>query len=155
MGSSRPLAAQRAPGTQANHELSLGLSFHDVSGRLGNGTALELSYQPPWLLFDAVRPSVGTMLASDGAVYGFLGIRLPLTFNGDDALTPSFGIGAFGAGEDADLGSVLEFRSGITMALDFFGGHPVGISFYHLSNAGLSRPNPGMEFIELSYSVPW
>ncbi len=154
-GSVRPLSAQAGIDRRPAPEFTFGLSFHDVSGRLGNAAAVELGYHPAWRVFGAISPDAGAMVAWDGALFGFVGIRVPLRLGSTHSLTPSFGVGAFGAGSSSDLGSVLEFRSGITVTLDLAEDRPVGVSFYHLSNAGLSHPNPGMEVVEVSYTVSW
>jgi len=132
--------------------LTLGVSFHDVSGRLGSAAALEVGYRPARRFFAGFRPDTGVMVAWDGAVYGFVGLSVPVSLPGRLTLTPSFGVGAFGAGEYTDLGSVMEFRSAISLSIPGVTAHPLDVSFYHLSNAGLRRPNPGMEVLAVSYS---
>jgi hypothetical protein len=137
------------------HELTLGLSFHDVSGRLGTAAAVEIGYRPAWRLFKAIRPDAGAMAGWDGALYAYVGIFAPIRLPSGMTLDPSLGVGGFGAGDQTDLGSALEFRSGISVGIPLSTRHPLELSFYHLSNAGLRRPNPGMEVVSMSYLVSW
>lgn len=143
------------PPPRRAHEFAVGVSFHDVSDRLGNALALEAGYRPPWMLLGGFRPVASGMIAWDGGTYGFVGIRRPVSIGSGETITPSLGVGAYGAGDRTDLGSVLEFRSGITMNLDMAGARPIEVSFYHLSNAGLQHPNPGIEVLGASYTMSW
>lgn len=48
-------------------------------------------------------------------------------------LIPSFGAGLFKKGDGLDLGSRLEFRSGIEIARRFHGEYRIGVALFHLS----------------------
>jgi hypothetical protein len=146
-----PLPAQSA--VSAGREVTLGLSFHDVSGRLGSAPGLEMGFRPGWHLSDRVRPDVGAMIAWDGAAYGFVGVYAPVPLPGGVMVSPSIGIGVYGAGDRTDLGSALEFRSALTVSFPRLTARPVAVSFYHLSNAGLRRPNPGVEVLAVSWTI--
>ena len=59
-----------------------------------------------------------------------------------------------GNGDGKDLGNPLEFRSGITFSVRLSDYSRLGITFHHISNAGLNERNPGEESILVLYSVP-
>jgi len=70
-------------------------------------------------------------------------------------ITPSFGIGAYGEHHGIDLGSTLEFRSGIECGYDMKDSGRISVGFWHLSNAGLGvDENPGTEVVALRYAFP-
>lgn len=69
-------------------------------------------------------------------------------------ITPSFGAGAYGEHHGINLGSVLEFRSGIECGYDFKDAGRISIGFWHFSNAGFGDTNPGTEVVALRYSLP-
>ena len=51
----------------------------------------------------------------------------------------------YGEGDGKDLGHAIEFRSGIEVAYRFDDYSRLGLSFTHISNAGLDERNPGVE----------
>ncbi|AJE45481.1 acyloxyacyl hydrolase [Celeribacter indicus] len=55
---------------------------------------------------------------------------------------------------DADLGSALEFRSGLELGYEWDNGVRLGLSVDHRSNANTASDNPGMETVLLRVSVP-
>ncbi len=103
-----------------------------------------------WLL----RPLAGVMATFDGAVYAYGGFGLDLVFGGRWAVTPSLAAGLYGEGGGKDLGSVVEFRSGVQIAYRFDDDSRLGLLFHHISNAGLDDRNPGANTLMLTYSIP-
>ena len=69
-------------------------------------------------------------------------------------ITPSFGAGVYGEHHGINLGSVLEFRSGIECGYDMKTAGRISIGFWHLSNAGLGNINPGTEIVAIRYAFP-
>jgi hypothetical protein len=69
-------------------------------------------------------------------------------------ITPSLGAGIYGEHDGMDLGSKLEFRSGIECGYDLENAGRISIGFWHLSNAGAGNINPGTELIALRYALP-
>lgn len=70
-------------------------------------------------------------------------------------VTPSFGFGIFDDGPDIELGSELEFRSGVVVAYQFVNKVRLGLGAFHLSNGGISDTNPGTEPAFISVAVPF
>ncbi|KIH85286.1 acyloxyacyl hydrolase [Pseudomonas batumici] len=56
--------------------------------------------------------------------------------------------------EDNKLGSAFLFEDRIGAGLRFAGGHEVGIRATHYSNAGIRKPNDGIESYALHYTMP-
>lgn len=69
-------------------------------------------------------------------------------------ITPSFGAGVYGEHHGIDLGSTLEFRSGIECGYDMKDSGRISVGFWHLSNSGLGDTNPGTEIVALRYAFP-
>ncbi|WP_419792503.1 acyloxyacyl hydrolase [Pseudomonas citronellolis] len=63
------------------------------------------------------------------------------------------GIAAFGRTrlEDKQLGSAFQFEDRLGTGLRFAGGHELGIRAIHYSNAGIKKPNDGVESYSLYY----
>ena len=53
-----------------------------------------------------------------------------------------------------DLGHAVQFKSGIELTARVADRYRVGLLFYHLSNAGLSDDNPGVEVLEVVFGIP-
>ena len=94
------------------------------------------------------------MASSDAAFYGYAGVLVDFYMGRRVVLTPSFAAGLYEDGDGKDLGHAVEFRSSMELAYRFDDRSRLGVSFYHLSNAGLSNNNPGTEVLSLNYSIP-
>ncbi len=100
------------------------------------------------------RPLVGVMTTIQGSVYAYLGINFDLLFFDHLLFAPGFAAGYFYKGHGQDLGYPIEFRSGVEFAWQFNDQSRLGIHFYHLSNASISKKNPGEESLVLYYDIP-
>jgi len=84
-------------------------------------------------------------------------IRQFATLN-DKALCWEFGIGVSLLDQKRfagkNLGSYYRFedRLGLTLALDPAKRSSISLRYFHYSNGGLEKPNPGMDFLNLSYA---
>ncbi|MGH7048573.1 MAG: acyloxyacyl hydrolase [Stellaceae bacterium] len=103
-----------------------------------------------WVL----SPFVGVMGTGQGAFYGYLGVGFDINFPDHMVLTPSAAAGYFDHGPGIDLGYWWEFRTGAELDYRFADQRRIGIGFYHMSNAGLGRENPGEEMATLVLTVP-
>ncbi len=100
-------------------------------------------------------PFAGVMGTGQAASYVYVGfgfdINLPYRF----VLTPSFAGGYFQEGHGINLGYYWEFRSGAELDYRFFGDRRFGVGFYHMSNAGLGKHNPGVELVTAVLTAPF
>lgn len=64
----------------------------------------------------------------------------------------SFAPGLYLQGAEVDLGSPLEFRSGIELGMRVDNDWQVSLSYDHRSNGDISAVNPGVETIQLRLS---
>ncbi|MGC2198932.1 MAG: acyloxyacyl hydrolase [Stellaceae bacterium] len=103
-----------------------------------------------WIL----APFVGLMGTSGGAFYGYAGFGFDVNFGANWVITPTIAGGYWYRGGDLNLGSWWEFRSGAEFDYRFADRSRLGIAFYHMSNAGLTKENPGEEALLLVYTVP-
>ena len=132
-------------------ELQLG-SF-DI--RHAHTFAFDLEYRSDYKILDFVKPMVGLLSTSRGAVYGYGGFAVDLYLGQRFVVTPSLAIGAYSQGNDVELGTAApEFRSAIEIAYRFDDRSRLGVEFHHISNAGTSKKNPGAETLLLTYAYP-
>jgi len=100
-------------------------------------------------------PFAGVMATTDEALYGYAGIRLDVFLGRRWVFTPAFAPGLYHDGDGKDLGHAVEFRSALELAYRFDNRSRLGVSVYHLSNAGLGDDNPGTEVANIHYSIPF
>ena len=103
-----------------------------------------------------IRPTVGFSVTENGGFYGYGGVFWDIVLSEPWILSPNFMVGGYADGnEDSeDLGSAIEFRSGIELDYKMQNEHRVGIAFNHTSNASIGDDNPGSESLIMTYSVP-
>ncbi len=135
--------------------LSVGAGIYDVSG---SETTAEGRFEYRFSEANKLwhfSPFVGLMANAEGATYGYGGIGVDISLGNRWVLTPNFAVGLYGNGDGKDLGSAVEFRSGAELAYRFDDRSRLGLTFHHISNAGLDEQNPGAESILLVYSMPF
>lgn len=146
------MAAVAAPSAwPANLKLSIG--YFDPIQQDNEAVSFSAEYhfgRPFWL----IDPFAGVMVTTEGSLYGYAGLGLDLVIADRVAIVPSAAVGAYNDGGGKDLGHWIEFRTGVEVAYVFDNRSRMGVGFYHLSNAGLGSRNPGVEILQLSYSLP-
>ncbi len=100
------------------------------------------------------RPLIGLMANAKGSGYACLGINFDLLFFNHLLFAPGFAASYYWQGSGKNLGYPVEFRSSLEVAWQFKSWHRLGFKFYHLSNASISRKNPGEESLTLFYDIP-
>ena len=103
-----------------------------------------------WIL----APFVGAFGTGKGAFYGYGGFGFDINFTERLIMTPSTAVGYFQHGTGIDLGANCEFRSGAEFAYRFENLSRLGVGFYHISNAGIGKHDPGAEFVTLVLTMP-
>jgi hypothetical protein len=134
--------------------LSLGVGAFDA---LHSETAAEgrLEYRSSTKLLGFLKPVFGGIVTSDGGAYGYGGFMTDIYFSPRWVLSPSATVGVFEQGNGKRLGSWVEFKTGAEFAYRFDDRSRLGVSFHHISNAGLTTVNPGEESFELVWSIPF
>ncbi len=115
----------------------------------------EYRWAPSNYLY-GLRPTVGALANGDGAMYGYGGFNydIPIRAIEPFVITPGVFAGAYSQGDSKDLGSWFEFREHLEVSYKFDSGHRLGASISHLSNASLGDSNPGVETVQVVFSMP-
>jgi lipid A 3-O-deacylase len=103
-----------------------------------------------------LSPAVGAMATARGTLYVYGGFRIDVPLGDAWQASPQFAAGLYrhgNQGDERDLGGALELRSGIELSRRIGARSRLGLTFFHLSNAGLYEHNPGSESLVLSYSI--
>lgn len=142
-------------------EMKVGLLLHDVATRVnkhedGVDLSIDLYFQSPdnrpFNIMGNPRPMIGASLHSGNDTHQFYG-GLAWTFKADESVFISFEFGgAVHTGEtdssDPDkqrLGSSVLFRLAAGFGFIINDDWNLALYFTHISNAGLSDPNNGLE----------
>jgi lipid A 3-O-deacylase len=148
LGASAPARAADDPSF-----VSFGAGVYDM---LHNNTAGEFRGefrfgQKLWIF----KPFVGAMGTTDSAFYGYGGFLVDIYLGNRWVLMPNVAVGYYDNGNGKNLGSHTEFRSGAEFAYRFDDRSRLGLTFHHISNAGIGKVNPGEEEMAIVFSLPF
>jgi outer membrane protein OmpA-like peptidoglycan-associated protein len=152
-----PIAAQAQVSLDAPDSalIQLGAGGYDIIGANSRSAGIfrgEYRFERLWY----IRPLIGAEVTTDGSFYGYGGLALDIYLGDSWVLTPNEAVGYWSRGNNhaQDLGNDVEFRSGAELDYRFGDWSRLGVSFHHISNAGLGTHNPGEEEVLLNYSIP-
>jgi lipid A 3-O-deacylase len=135
--------------------MRIGFTYVGIDTDVGPSAAGELSYLGSTPRFWRAGVIGGVLASTDGAVYGYAGLHLPVSLPLGLLARPSFSVGLYERGGGMELGHALEFRSSIVIERVIADrGVRVSAMLYHLSNAGLGFTNPGLEAVGVAVAVP-
>jgi len=102
-----------------------------------------------------IKPMLGVLVTNEKTVIPYAGFRLDLYLARHWVLTPNAAFAAFYRGDGRNLGSrALEFKTGLELDYRFDDHSRLGVAFDHVSNAGLTKTNPGANSAVLYYAIP-
>ena len=127
-------------------ELNLFTGLFDFSDQNQKGQIFGIQHQNDDLFRNSflgkLSPITGGWITGNNSVYLYTGAQAEYDL-GFLTITPSFGPGLYNAGDAKDLGSPLEFKTEVQMSLNLSDSTEFGMSYNHISNAGLGDKNPG------------
>lgn len=107
----------------------------------------------PGLRWWWVRPTAGLLQSTEGTQYVFGGVLLEIPIAAGITLSGGFAPGIRTVDGKRNLGSHLLFKSSAELAAPLTPGLRVLVSFTHLSNGKLAKPNPGIEMLLIGFEV--
>jgi len=111
------------------------------------------SAQNNWLDF-GIHPLAGFEFSTRSQLYGFGGFAFDVLMWKHLVFTESEAVGLFDSGDAKPLGSFIEFRSQAELGWRFDNDVRVMAQISHISNAGLTKRNPGEEIVGAYLHVP-
>ncbi len=150
----RPAAAQEPLRLEVSGGVHQVLREEEVAAE-GGFELIGRPYPLPWRsrLRPDVVPLLGAMGTGDGAFYAYVGFGLDFHLGRRLTVQPNWAAGVYDQGrEGRDLGGPVEFRSALDVSFEIGERSAAGLSFYHLSNAGIYDRNPGSESLVLTYA---
>lgn len=100
-----------------------------------------------WSRWFQVHPSLGLEATGEGAMYGLFSFANDIRLHKNIALTWSEGVGFYERGDGKRLGSFIEFRSMLEAGYIDDSGWRLTAQVSHISNAGLTKKNPGSNIV--------
>jgi hypothetical protein len=134
--------------------LDFGAGAFDIHGHHGTPTTAEGKVEFRYgkkLLY--VGPAIGVLGNTRGGVFGYGGFYADLAL-GHFVLTPLAAVGGYHRGGSENLGGAFQFRLSADLSYQFDNQSRLGVQFAHISNAGISRVNPGENELLLTYAIP-
>ncbi len=111
---------------------------------------IELSRPIRWWRLDLAG---GVSATEEGSIWGYLGVRRDLAPGERWGVAPGWGVALYEAGDGKELGGSIQFRSSLAIDYRITRRSRLGVTLYHLSNAGLEHPNPGSNSAVLTYGI--
>lgn len=100
-----------------------------------------------------LAPLAGIMANADGGVFGYGAVYSDLAY-GNWIVTPSLGLGGYARNNSKNLGGIFQFYASLGVAHEFANRSRLGLHMSHVSNAWIHDPNPGVEVVLVTYSIP-
>jgi hypothetical protein len=147
-------AAPVEPAEVAGHLGQYATLNSDKGAELGVEVRLHprhFHWQPHWL--PDMEPQTGLMMTAKGSLYAYGGFGFDIDLGKDWEFRPSWGVGLFHDNDERDLGGAVQFRSALELSKRVGSRIRLGLTFYHLSNAGLFDRNPGVESLVLTFAA--
>lgn len=141
-------------------QITIGGGVFDIRSQHKQRGELDAQYRFGWGLFGGdgifrgIKPIIGVMGTTNGAVMGWGGVAFPLWFDGGRwEIEPSMAIGAYSKGSNGvDLGGVREFHLGMNISYRLGEQTRIGVALTHISNANTQHINPGMNSGLITFS---
>ena len=104
--------------------------------------------------FSGVGPLLGLTITGKGLVFAYAGLYVDYLVGDSLVIRPEVGLGAFTPGDGKDLGGTFEFHGSLSMVYVFDNEARVGVTYSHISNAGVHASNPALDSVLLTYAFP-
>jgi hypothetical protein len=154
----RPAAAQFSLGSPGGPpRLELGAGAFDITPSVRKDAGTQGDFRGEYHFGDMlwiISPMVGLDVTTTGGTYLYGGFGFDINFTPNWVFTPNGAVGWYQHGSGTILGSWFEFRTGAELDYKFDDQSRLGIAVHHMSNAGLTKVNPGEQSVLLVYQLP-
>ena len=142
-------ATTRATADDTPHELLVWAGAFDTAGPINAEAGWEYRGRQ---LFWEIRITAGLMITDDAGGQIYSGFRRDFDLRPRWGLSIGSAAGLYEDGHGKDLGGPIEFRSNFEVYRRLGPDARVALVFYHLSNSGIYRHNPGSNSLVLGYA---
>lgn len=133
----------------------MGLSIGYFDAHDGNNEAISFGaeWKPGIRIARIFQPMIGGLATTEGNLFGYAGLGVPMKLGDKVLLTPSVALGALGGGND-DLGQTLTYRIGGELAYLLDNGSRIGLSGQMITNGESMGSDDRIDVIALTYTIP-
>lgn len=153
-----PAMAQLSLGSPGGPpRLELGAGAFDITPSKRKDAGIQGDFRGEYHFGDMlwiVSPFIGADVTTRGGSYVFGGFGFDVNFGPNWVFTPNGAVGWYQRGSGTPLGSWFEFRTGAELDYKFADQSRLGLAVHHISNAGLTKTNPGEQSVLLVYQLP-
>ena len=103
--------------------------------------------------FGPLQPMFDFSVSEKGGIYAGSGFHQDMVLFGPVYFAGSGVTGLWLRGDDADLGSMIEFRTTFELGVQITQTSRLGLAWDHRSNLGIGDINPGMETVSIRYGI--
>ncbi len=100
-----------------------------------------------------VSPLLGINGVVNGPTYYYGALDYEISLGHIFTLIPALGVGYYDQNDGYDLGGSLQFRSSVELSYRLNDWSHLGLTFSHISNAGLESRNPGADSLFVTYRI--
>ena len=104
--------------------------------------------------FSGFGPMLGLTMTGKGAFFAYGGLYGDFFIGDSLVIRPEVGLGAFTPGNGKDLGGTFEIHDSLSMVYVFDNEARFGVTYSHISNAGVHASNPAVDSVLLTYAFP-
>jgi lipid A 3-O-deacylase len=153
----RPAMAQLSFGAPGEPpRLAVGAGVYDITPSNRRNSGVQGDFLGEYHFGDVLwilSPFVGAQVTTKGGTYAYFGFGFDVNY-GPWVLTPNGAAGFYQRGGGTPLGSWWEYKTGVELDYKFADLTRLGLAVHHMSNAGITKTNPGEQEIEVVYSIP-
>lgn len=150
-----PVPQARTVEVQPNTSFfGLSVGMYDPFSHGKKAASLNLEWQPGVRILGVLQPIFGAMATTNGAIYGYGGVGVPIKLSKRVVLMPSIAAGAYHEGDGYDLDRTLAFRFGTELAYEFDNKSRIGLNAHILTNGKSLDREDRTEVISLVYTTP-
>ena len=151
-----PVPDARVVEVQPNKSFfGLSVGMYDPMSHGKQAAALTLEYQPGVRILGVLQPIFGAMATTNGAIYGYGGVGVPVRLSKRILLMPSAAVGAYHEGNGYDLDRTIAYRLGTELAYEFDNKSRLGLNAHILTNGKSFGREDRTEIISLTYTTPF
>lgn len=138
-------AAAESPPADDARLLRIGAADMRLHDGLDWPYAIDVTYRIRPLGTWRIAPAAGIEAATGGARFYYVQVQRDFRIDDRWLVIPAFGLGFFQDGGDLQLGHSLQFRTSLSFGYRLRARWRAGVTFTHISNAGMEDGNPGTE----------
>ncbi len=132
----------------------LSVGMYDAFTHDKLATSFNMEYQAGVRILGVLQPIFGAMITTQGTVYGYGGVGVPIDVTDRIFLMPSVAIGGYSEGDGYDLRETLAYRIGAEIGWKLQNNSRIGLNAHVITNGRSFDRKDRTEVIGITYTTP-